>query len=75
MGVDAPNAVAGDPQAVARRAVFCVVRGPTRGRACAPAGIRAQLHNAAASAGLGDGSRRTSYGTLMPSRCHVRESR
>ena len=28
--------------------LFCVVRGPTRGRPCAPAGIREQLHHAAA---------------------------
>jgi site-specific recombinase XerD len=32
--------------------LFCVVRGPTRGRACASAGIRAQLHHAAAIAGV-----------------------
>jgi len=32
--------------------LFCVVRGPTRGRPCAPAGIRAQLHHAAAIAGV-----------------------
>jgi site-specific recombinase XerD len=32
--------------------LFCVVRGPTRGRPCAPAGIRAQLHQAAAIAGV-----------------------
>jgi site-specific recombinase XerD len=31
---------------------FCVVRGPTRGRPCAPAGIRAQLHHAAVTAGV-----------------------
>jgi site-specific recombinase XerD len=33
-------------------AVFCVLRGPTRGRPCAPAGIRAQLRNAAREAGV-----------------------
>ncbi|MBV9338528.1 MAG: tyrosine-type recombinase/integrase [Solirubrobacterales bacterium] len=33
-------------------ALFCVLRGPTRGRPCAPAGIRSQLHHAAALAGL-----------------------
>jgi site-specific recombinase XerD len=33
-------------------ALFCVLRGPTRGRPCAPAGIRVQLHNAAAAAGV-----------------------
>jgi site-specific recombinase XerD len=32
--------------------LFCVLRGPTRGRACAPAGIRAQLQHAAAMAGV-----------------------
>jgi site-specific recombinase XerD len=32
--------------------LFCVVRGPTRGRPCASAGIRAQLHHAAAVAGV-----------------------
>ena len=38
--------------AAAGRPLFCVVRGPTRGRPCAPAGIRAQLHHAAAAAGV-----------------------
>ncbi len=33
-------------------ALFCVVRGPTRGRACAPAGIRGELHHAAVAAGV-----------------------
>jgi site-specific recombinase XerC len=33
-------------------AVFCVLRGPTRGRPCAPAGIRCQLHHAAHQAGV-----------------------
>jgi site-specific recombinase XerD len=32
--------------------VFCVVRGSTRGRPCAPAGIREQLHHAALAAGV-----------------------
>jgi hypothetical protein len=32
--------------------LFCVLRGPTRGRPCASAGIRAQLHHAAAPAGI-----------------------
>jgi site-specific recombinase XerD len=32
--------------------LFSVLRGPTRGRACASAGIRAQLHHAAATAGV-----------------------
>ncbi len=32
--------------------LFCVVRGPTLGRPCAPAGTRKQLHDAAAAAGV-----------------------
>jgi site-specific recombinase XerD len=32
--------------------LFCVVRGPTRGRPCASAGIRAQLHQTAVLAGV-----------------------
>jgi site-specific recombinase XerD len=33
-------------------AVFCVLRGLTRGRPCSPAGIRAQLRDAARAAGV-----------------------
>ncbi len=33
-------------------AVFCVLRGPTRGRPCAPAGLRAQLRRTAVQAGV-----------------------
>jgi site-specific recombinase XerD len=33
-------------------ALFCVLRGPTRGRPCASAGIRSALHHAAAAAGV-----------------------
>lgn len=33
-------------------ALFCVLRGPTRGRPCAPAGIRRQLRAVAESAGV-----------------------
>src|SRR5438067_9147367 len=33
-------------------ALFCILRGPTRGRPCAPAGVRAQLRNAAEAAGV-----------------------
>jgi integrase/recombinase XerD len=33
-------------------AVFCVLRGRTRGRPCSPAGIRAQLRNTAREAGV-----------------------
>ena len=32
--------------------LFCVVRGPTRGRPCVPAGVRGQLHRAARDAGV-----------------------
>ncbi|MGZ4287894.1 MAG: tyrosine-type recombinase/integrase [Solirubrobacteraceae bacterium] len=32
--------------------LFCVLRGPTRGRPCAPAAIRKQLHDAALEAGV-----------------------
>ena len=32
--------------------LFCVVRGPTRGRPCSPAGLRAQLHRTAGAAGV-----------------------
>ena len=32
--------------------LFCVLRGPTRGRPCSPAGIRAQLHRTALVAGV-----------------------
>ncbi len=33
-------------------ALFCVLRGPTRGQPCGPAGIRAELHRVAAAAGV-----------------------
>jgi hypothetical protein len=33
-------------------ALFCVLRGPTAGRPWAPAGVRSQLHQAAARAGV-----------------------
>jgi site-specific recombinase XerD len=33
-------------------ALFCILRGPTCGRPCAPAGIRAQLRNCARAAGV-----------------------
>ena len=32
-------------------ALFCILRGPTRGRPCAPAGVRAQLRRTAQAAG------------------------
>ena len=56
--------------------LFCVVRGPTRGRPCAPAGIREQLHQAALAAGrIVAGSRRISCGTRTRLKCRVRGSR
>ena len=33
-------------------ALFCILRGPTRGRPCAPAGVRAQLRRTAQAAGV-----------------------
>ncbi len=33
-------------------ALFCILRGPTRGRSWAPAGVHTQLHDAAARAGV-----------------------
>jgi site-specific recombinase XerD len=33
-------------------ALFCILRGPTRGQPCAPAEIRSQLHHAAQAAGV-----------------------
>jgi site-specific recombinase XerD len=33
-------------------ALFCILRGPTRGQPCSPAGIRSQLHRAARNAGV-----------------------
>jgi site-specific recombinase XerD len=33
-------------------ALFCVLRGPTRGRPCSPAGVRVPLHHAAIQAGV-----------------------
>jgi site-specific recombinase XerD len=33
-------------------ALFCLLRGPTRGRPCAPAGVRAQLRRTAQAAGV-----------------------
>jgi len=32
--------------------LFCVLRGPTRGRPCSPAGVRVQLRNASLQAGV-----------------------
>jgi integrase/recombinase XerD len=33
-------------------ALFCILRGPTRGRPCSPATIRVQLRNTARAAGV-----------------------
>lgn len=38
-------------------ALFCVLRGPTRGRPCSPAGIRSQLRETALAAGFATDSR------------------
>ena len=56
-------------------ALFCVLRGPTRGRPCAPAGIRCQLHHAAQRRVFVAGSRRISSGMRTRSRCPARGSR
>jgi site-specific recombinase XerC len=53
-------------------ALFCVLRGPTRGRPWAPAGVRSQLHATAAQAGVRRRFAPTNSGTLTPSRCHAR---
>ena len=57
-------------------ALFCVLRGPTRGRPCAPPAIRGQLHATAVAAGV---RRRFAphhyYGTRTLSRCDARASR
>ena len=55
--------------------LFCVLRGPTRGGPCAPAGIRAQLRGAAQAAGV---RRRFAPHQLWhahASKCRVRGSR
>jgi site-specific recombinase XerC len=54
--------------------LFCVVRDPTRGRPCASAGIRDQLHHTAAIAGVRRRFARTSSGMLTRSRCPAKES-
>ena len=54
--------------------LFCVLRGPTRGRPCASAGIRAQLHHAAAIAGVRRRFGRTSSVTRTRWRCRARVS-
>ena len=57
-------------------ALFCVLRGPTRGRPWAPAGVRSQLHHAAARAPAFDAvSRRISSATRTRSRCLAKACR
>jgi site-specific recombinase XerC len=50
-------------------ALFCVLRGPTRGRPCSPAGLRAQLRRVAVKAGVHGGSHHISSVTRTRSRC------
>ncbi len=52
-----------------------VLRGPTRGRPCAPAGIRKQLHNTARWRPYAGGSRHTSSDMPTRSGCPARGSR
>jgi integrase len=54
-------------------ALFCVLRGATRGRPWAPAGVRSQQPRPERVCGAA--SHHTSFGTLMPSRCRARECR
>ena len=56
-------------------ALFCVLRGPTRGRPCSAAGVRVQLRNAATTAGCVGGLRPISSGMLTRSRCRARACR
>ena len=56
-------------------ALFCVLRGPTRGRPCAPAGIRGSSTTPRLRPGSAAGSRRTSCGTRTRWRCRARGSR
>jgi len=54
--------------------LFCVVRGPTRGRPCSPAGIRRQLHRAALAAEVRRRFARTSSGMRTRLRSRARGS-
>ena len=56
-------------------ALFCVLRGPTRGRPCAPAGIRNRCITPQRWPVCAVASRRTNCGTRTPSRCPARGSR
>jgi site-specific recombinase XerC len=55
--------------------LFCVVRGPTQGRPCAAAGIRAQLHHAAAMAGPALVRAPPAQACAVQWRCRARGSR
>jgi integrase len=56
-------------------ALFCVLRGPTRGRPRSPAGVRVQLHHAALQAGVRRRFARISFGMRTRSRCRAKASR
>ena len=56
-------------------ALFCVLRGPTRGRPCSAAGTRVQLRNAAIPAGVRRRFAPISSGMLTLSRCRARAFR
>jgi integrase len=55
--------------------LFCVLRGPTRGSPCAPAGLRDSCTTPRSRPGSVAGSRRISCGTRMRLRCRARGSR
>ena len=55
--------------------LFCVLRGPTRGRPCSPAGIRANCNTPPRWRACAGGSPCTSSDTLTQSRCPARGSR
>ena len=55
--------------------LFCVVRGPTRGRPCAPAGSASSCTTPRSRQVCVDDSHRTSCATRMRSRCRARGSR
>ena len=56
-------------------ALFCVLRGPTRGRPCSAAGVRVQLRNAAIAAGVRRRFAPISSGMHTRSRCRARACR
>lgn len=56
-------------------ALFCVLRGPTRGRPWAPAGVRSQLRAAAARAGVRRRFAPHQYADLIVKPTRARESR